>query len=229
MMQYKTPRTQYTLLQPTPENCAAYAAPRRHATSRWACGGCVLLTAALLIFLTQDPKNTAIMTSDIIASMVKMGLIGMNASLLHCQINHKSQPDSEYFDALDDARARWLAPACQRFFYCNDELLLTQRTCTAEDKLSESMHPEPHVTRLLVSERYRTVYVVNPTTVDYLVQHILTTALQAREQSSLQISHHMIESFFFFTFVDDPQARFFYAAEERMRAGWDANASCASR
>lgn len=230
MMQHATPRAEYAPLPPHPDAGAAYAAPRRHRTSRWACCACLLLATGLLVYVMQsstvDPETIGL---EITGAMVKVGMIRMNASLIQCQISHKNLPDTEYFEALGDTLAQWTAPACQGFFECRSELLLTHRTCTAEDTLSESMRPQPHETRLLVSERYRTVYVVNPTTVDYLVQHIMITQLQAREQSSLQISQYMIDWYFVFTFVDEPHARFFYAAEASLRAEWDANASCADR
>jgi hypothetical protein len=107
----------------------------------------------------------------------------------------------------EDLRVSWNAASCQRVFQCEEnEELLTQRTCTREDYNAPA--PAPRGVRLLVSQRYRVVYVVNPTSVNKLIEFIMQHFLDAAAVNSHHLAVHEVQTYFFFTFVERALSRF---------------------
>jgi hypothetical protein len=92
--------------------------------------------------------------------------------------------------------------------------LILDRPCTQEDKMAGARGAVRHIAPTVVSHHFRVVYVANPTSVDYLVRAVMHRYLMAEDGNSTEISTHMRLAYFFFSFVEHTQDRFFYAAEQ---------------
>lgn len=103
----------------------------------------------------------------------------------------------------------WGAAECQKVFRCDAHTpFLINRTCTIEDESVGEAGPLARGVALVVSHKFRAVYVVNPTGVDQLVQYIWKTFLRGEDMDSHQLTLEHLNSYFFFTFVDRPRTRF---------------------
>lgn len=111
----------------------------------------------------------------------------------------------------------WYQPACQAHYTCVDPFFVLDRTCTQEDRTSGGLDPIPHEAPILVSHTYKTVYVANPTSADFMTSIIMVENLHAERHTSHSITKHMAEQYLFFTFVEEPQQRFFVAARQMLQ------------
>ncbi len=120
---------------------------------------------------------------------------------------------------LGGRTAQWLAPACQRALFCGAmPMLVLDRPCTTEDLHVGARGAVKHVAPVMISHSFRTVYVANPTSADYVARAVVGRYLGATAANSTAISQHMRTSYFFFTFSERTQERFFYAAEAVLAA-----------
>ena len=110
----------------------------------------------------------------------------------------------------------WATSTCQNFYTCNNPTLFIDRTCTKEDMVVSS--PQAHIGNVMVSHKYRTVYVINPTNVNEIIIGLLANYTGAIMLQSNEISDTIIKTYFFFSFVQNPYDRFLYAAGKAVMA-----------
>ncbi len=141
-----------------------------------------------------------------------------------CPFNNANRMHDEPA-GLGERTAQWLAPACQRALFCGAmPMLVLDRPCTAEDLHVGARGAIKHVAPVMISHSFRAVYVANPTSADYVARAVAGRYLGAVAANSTEISQHMRTAYFFFTFSERTQDRFFYAAEAVL-AG-NTNTSC---
>jgi len=101
---------------------------------------------------------------------------------------------------------QWRNKDCQNAFQCPAHgLFPLQRTCTVEDLSARD--PLPRNVSLLITDVFALAYVVNPSALNDLVTHILTTYMGAYKIRSNQLTLGQ-RYFFFFSFVDNHRNRF---------------------
>ena len=130
-----------------------------------------------------------------------------------------SQSDRATSGKYNTVSRTWLMPGCQTFYTCDATTLVLDRTCTREDMLQTHLAPRPHAANIMISHKYRAVYVMNPTDVQEIVAWVFQNYTGAVVTTSEAITPQMIEDFFFFSFTQDPYKRFMYTAEKLMQLG----------
>lgn len=116
--------------------------------------------------------------------------------------------------AFGELTKNWYSSKCQNIRAgCNQSPHIIDRTCTFEDEHINSGVFHSHVNSVLVSNKYRTVYVQNPSKAHNTVRRVMLDKLGAVEMSSTEISPQMFRAYFFFSFIEpDVRERFIQQA-----------------
>lgn len=130
-----------------------------------------------------------------------------------CQLTEKSRINDNGvpFGSLTH---QWRSDECQHHFQCLEPLLILDHTCVYED--TQNNRILSHTSMVLVSDKYTAIFLVNPSSIEPFVSNIMKKYLGARQISSYEITQKMIDTYFFFTYVQNSYDRFFTVAAQKL-------------